>query len=935
MLLHDQDPSLPRFGRFDGYELLRPLGEGGMGAVYLARDSALDRLVAIKFISAAFQDPRAQQRLLREARVIARLQHPNIVAIFRTGDAEGHPYIAYEYVEGRPLSALPRPQSWLRTLRIGLGLSRGLAAAHRAGILHRDIKPANVMLAASGEVKLLDFGLAKFTQRARVEQQLLDDWFEATAVDLRSDAAEPDQEPSCSIGGTATLAPSAPDTLDHSHEQMTGQGSLVGTPLYLAPEVWRGAPATRRSDLYALGLVLYELLVGGLPHAHLGTKDIARFVTQQDIPSLASRFKDLPHGFVDLIDRCIARDPRQRPESADKVRDVLESLASIYLPFGESATNEVSTDSARLTESFQRLSAHGQRLASSFYARLFTLDPMLRELFVDDLTVQHRMLMAALKLIIENIERPERMVPYLMELGRRHARYGVQPENLAVMGRALLDTLAQLDEEWTDATAQAWSQAYGHIAQIVQRGIESADAGGRSLRFLPRTRWEVPLITPQTQWAPVDGGADGDVAYQCVGRGALEILVLGEWVTHLEHTWHHPAVARFFRQLASFARVVLLDRRGCGLSSRTGPITLDHGIADIRAVLDATGIERPVLLGLGDGCETAALFAALRPERTRALILFGSGRCRIADGVQSEAPAEALLEHQLESLRAQWGSPMFIDTVAPSLISDASYRQWWASSLRQGCSPKEAGALWWLGAMASARSIVHGLRVPALLLHRAGDRFRPAADTRDLAARIPGARYVELAGEDHAPWAGDADSVLAEIHRFLDTLVTPPSTGRIVGCVLAVEAVPAPAHGAPAVPLRGLVAQKVARSQGFLMASEPDAEQNQILLGLFDGPRRALGCARAILSAARRAGYGARAGVDIGLLSADATAEDEAVQRAVALARQAAPGEALTSDAIRELTEGAGYSFLEHPGILSAHLAGPVFSFDCMEERSS
>ena len=143
MAKRERIPGVPSV--FDGFELLQQIGTGAMGAVYLARDIALDRRVAIKLISPRLHDPIAHQRLLREARAIARLQHPNIVAIYRIGEIGGQPYLAYEYVEGCSLDQLPRPTDWLTVLKIGVGLSRGIAAAHHRGILHRDIKPAKVM----------------------------------------------------------------------------------------------------------------------------------------------------------------------------------------------------------------------------------------------------------------------------------------------------------------------------------------------------------------------------------------------------------------------------------------------------------------------------------------------------------------------------------------------------------------------------------------------------------------------------------------------------------------------------------------------------------------------------------------------------------------------------------------------------------------------
>src|SRR5262245_4195969 len=195
---------------FDEYRVLRLLGSGAMGRVYLVHDSLLDRPVAVKFIGSGEPDRRDRRRFLVEARAIARLQHPNVVAIHRVGVVEDRPYLVTELVRGASLRELARPVPWRRALHIGRGLARGLAAAHCEGVLHRDVKPANVMVAPGDEVKLLDFGLAKLSDGAD----------EAARV-------------------------------------------VVGTLRYMAPEVRRGEPATGRSDVYSLGAVLHELCDGG------------------------------------------------------------------------------------------------------------------------------------------------------------------------------------------------------------------------------------------------------------------------------------------------------------------------------------------------------------------------------------------------------------------------------------------------------------------------------------------------------------------------------------------------------------------------------------------------------------------------------------------------------------------------------------------------
>src|SRR5215468_6272071 len=139
---------------FDGYRLLRPLGQGGMGKVFLGEDLLLERRVAVKFILEGFADEQKRARFLAEGRAIARLSHPNVITVHRVGEIDGRPYLVSEFIRGQNLRDLPKPIPWQRVLRIGIGVTRGLAAAHRRGVLHRDIKPSNIVLTDDGEVKL-------------------------------------------------------------------------------------------------------------------------------------------------------------------------------------------------------------------------------------------------------------------------------------------------------------------------------------------------------------------------------------------------------------------------------------------------------------------------------------------------------------------------------------------------------------------------------------------------------------------------------------------------------------------------------------------------------------------------------------------------------------------------------------------------------------
>jgi len=321
---------------FDEFRLVRPLGGGAMGQVYLAHDTLLDRRVAVKFVHGA-TDPAARAHVLDEARAIARLQHPSVVAIYRVAEVEGHPYLVSEYVPGRGLHELTRPVPSRAVLDIALDLTRGLAAAHRRGVLHRDVKPANAILADDGRAKLLDFGLATIVDRGPADDPAA----------TRPPAAAPSTEARTAIGHGETggahrgvepaVRPADPtrplvDPATAAASQVLDAPGLprqlVGTPIYMAPEVWRGEPATRRSDLYSLGILLYELLAGAAPHRHVGLHQLAEAVQHRDIPRLGDVAPGIEPALAAIVDRLVERDPRLRFSSADALLVALEDSAA-------------------------------------------------------------------------------------------------------------------------------------------------------------------------------------------------------------------------------------------------------------------------------------------------------------------------------------------------------------------------------------------------------------------------------------------------------------------------------------------------------------------------------------------------------------------------------------------------------------------------------
>ncbi|MDC0713173.1 SUMF1/EgtB/PvdO family nonheme iron enzyme [Stigmatella sp. ncwal1] len=337
---------------FEEYRLRQPLGRGSMGQVYLAHDTLLDRLVAVKFVVTSGEAPldeATRSRFFQEARAIARLQHPNVVAIHRVGEVHRQPYLVSEFIRGTPLDQLALPVEGPRVLQIGIGLARGLAAAHRCGVLHRDIKPANAVLSEDGEVKLLDFGLAELLERSAGEAAPR---FPSRPEPSASQATRP-------ISPLPTPLPlerqTRPLTTGHETRPLAGRPPLLatpplppspslpesaptrstppedagtaGTPLYLAPELWRGEPASRASDVYALGVLLYELATGHAPYEEVPLAQLARTVQEQRPRPLAGFHLNLPPGLAAVVDRCLADEPSLRFQSGDALRDALEALS--------------------------------------------------------------------------------------------------------------------------------------------------------------------------------------------------------------------------------------------------------------------------------------------------------------------------------------------------------------------------------------------------------------------------------------------------------------------------------------------------------------------------------------------------------------------------------------------------------------------------------
>ena len=304
-----------------------------------------ERMASVEFFSAAalFADEKN-----RRARAAAKLQHPNVVAIYRVGEIDGQPYIVSEYIRGHGLNQLALPVPWQQALEFAIGLCRGLAAAHRRGILHRDLKLSNAILSSDGEIKLLDFGLAKIIESAAAQEELpalpnLVGPSTQRSVDMSQATLDIEETPS-SLLGPAVLTGEVPALVPLSPPQLsiddgppvpstvkekdsdTDSSAIAGTPVYMAPEVLRGEPATRRSDIYSMGALLYALCTGDPPFRGLPFAELLRVVNATDTRPLADVVAGIPPGFAAVVDRCLRRNPDDRYGSADDLREALEAL---------------------------------------------------------------------------------------------------------------------------------------------------------------------------------------------------------------------------------------------------------------------------------------------------------------------------------------------------------------------------------------------------------------------------------------------------------------------------------------------------------------------------------------------------------------------------------------------------------------------------------
>lgn len=424
-------------------------------------------------------------------------------------------------------------------------------------------------------------------------------------------------------------------------------------------------------------------------------------------------------------------------------------------------------------------------------------------------------------------------------------------------------------------------------------------------------------MRPVTRYAK---SGEVNIAYQVVGSAPRDLVFVMGWVSHLELFWEEPAVARFMERLASFSRLILFDKRGTGMSDRV-PMdalpTLEQRMDDVRAVMDAAQSERAVLFGVSEGGPMTALFAATYPERTAALIVYGSYAKRIWDAEYPWAPTPEQRQEFYDAIEQEWGrGEVDLATIAPSVMADPRAREWWARYFRLSSSPGAALVLARMNTQVDIRQILPSIRVPTLIMHRTGDLDIAVGGARWMAAQIPGAKYVELPGADHIPWVGDQDSILDEAEEFLTGVRRGPEPDRMLATVLFTDIVGSTEHAAAMGDRRwrevleshhAAIRRELERFRGREVDTSGDA-----FLAVFDGPARAVRCAAAGIAAVRGLGLEIRAGVHTGeveMMGADLGGI--AVHIGARVAALAQPSEVLVSSTVKDLVAGSGIEFEE------------------------
>ncbi len=421
-------------------------------------------------------------------------------------------------------------------------------------------------------------------------------------------------------------------------------------------------------------------------------------------------------------------------------------------------------------------------------------------------------------------------------------------------------------------------------------------------------------MIPETRYAK---HGDVNIAFQVTGSGPADLVYVPGWVSHVEYAWEEPSFAPFLERLRSFSRLILLDRRGTGLSDPVERLpTLEERMDDVLAVMDAAGSKRAYLFGISEGGPMCILFGATYPERTAGLILCNTFARNVWAPDYPWGTKPKGWEQLQKTVESAWGTGVTPFLFAPSRATDEAFVASWARFERRAVSPGGMRKILAMIQDTDARHVLASVHVPTLVVHRTGDRACPIEGGRYLAEHIPGARLVELPGTDHFPWVGDTDSILREVERFVSGSERVVEPDRVLATVLFTDIVDSTRQLAERgdrawrellARFYALLRRELDRFRGREIDTAGDG-----LLASFDGPARAVRCAARIRDEVTALGVSVRCGVHTG--ECEVLGEKVggiAVHLGARVCAAAAPSEVLVSSTVKDLVAGSGLRFTD------------------------
>ena len=422
------------------------------------------------------------------------------------------------------------------------------------------------------------------------------------------------------------------------------------------------------------------------------------------------------------------------------------------------------------------------------------------------------------------------------------------------------------------------------------------------------------ITQPKTKYAR---SGDVSIAYQVIGDGPMDLIYVPGFISHVELAWEMPPVVHMIERLTSFGRLIMFDKRGTGLSDPVvGAPTLEKRMDDVRAVMEAAGSERAALLGVSEGVPMSILFAATHPELTTGLVLYGGmARSTWAPDYPWATPSDALIESSLE-MSPHMFEGAAIEVMAPSMANDPRAREMFARFQRYAATPAMLEQVFLMFLDIDVRPILPTVDVPTLVLHRRGDQAVNRRGAEWMAGQIPGAKYVELQGIDHAIYAGDSDAVIDEIEEFLTGARRATEIDRVLATVMFTDIVDSTKRASAMGdrPWRDLleacndaIRRELTRFSGREVKTLGDG-----MLATFDGPARGIRCALAVTEAVKPLGIEVRVGLHT--VEVEIVGDDVAgigVHIAARVGAMAETGEVRVSGTVKDLVAGSGIAFSE------------------------